>query len=79
MDAFAWAVVGSVAGVVGAAAAIAFGLIPLLRDRRKKRSAQGDGGSGAEKPGVNPPGLMETPNPRKGGVMPAPRKYPKAA
>lgn len=36
MDAFAWGVVGSVAGVVGAAAAIVFGLIPLLRERRER-------------------------------------------
>jgi len=33
VDAFAWSVIGSVAGVLGAAAAIVFGLIPLLRER----------------------------------------------
>lgn len=37
MDAFAWGVVGSVAGVVGAAAAIVFGLVPLLQNWRKAR------------------------------------------
>lgn len=35
MDVFAWTVVGSVAGVAGVVAAIVFGAIPLVRDRRK--------------------------------------------
>ena len=39
MDAFAWTVVGSVAGVVGAAAAIVFGLIPLLQRRKEVAQA----------------------------------------
>jgi len=55
MDAFAWGVVGSVAGVVGAAAAIVFGLVPLLRDRRKAHGAPGndaDDGGAAEPSGV---------------------------
>ena len=41
MDAFAWGVVGSVAGAVGAVATIVFGLIPLLR--RKRQVQQGPG------------------------------------
>ena len=41
MDAFAWTVVGSLAGVVGAAAAIVFGLIPLLRRKKIPQSSHG--------------------------------------
>jgi hypothetical protein len=37
VDAFAWGVIGSVAGVVGAAAAVVFGLVPLLRDRKGRK------------------------------------------
>jgi hypothetical protein len=34
---FAWTVIGSAAGVVGAVAAIVFGLVPLLQGRRERR------------------------------------------
>lgn len=39
MDGFAWTMIGSVAGVVGAAAAIVFGLVPLLAARRRAGAA----------------------------------------
>ena len=39
MGAFGWTVVGSVAGVVGAAAAIVFGLVPLVHRRRSPGQA----------------------------------------
>ena len=35
MDAFAWSVVGSVAGVIGAVAVIVFGLAPMLRRHKE--------------------------------------------
>ncbi len=38
MDVFAWTVVGSVAGVVGASAAIVFGLVPFLLRRHSRPS-----------------------------------------
>jgi hypothetical protein len=51
VDAFAWGVVGSVAGVVCAAAAIVFGVIPLLHGRQDHRripaTAQLSGGKAA--------------------------------
>jgi hypothetical protein len=42
VDAFAWGVIGSVAGVVGAAAVIVFGLIPLLQRRQAVRQTQAE-------------------------------------
>ena len=42
MDAFAWEVIGSVAGVIAAAAAIFFGVIPLWQDRRSARHADSE-------------------------------------
>lgn len=42
MDGFAWTVIGSLAGVVAAAAAIVFGIIPLRRAGRRDRLASAD-------------------------------------
>jgi hypothetical protein len=50
VSAFTWGVIGSVAGVMGAAAAIVFGLIPLLNGRRKPVPEAPDAFGGAESP-----------------------------
>ena len=47
MDTFAWTVFGSVAGAVRAAAAIVFGLIPLLQRRKQVPQAPGQAEDGA--------------------------------
>ena len=48
VDAFAWEVIGSVAGVVGAVAAITFGVVAFLQGRRhKKESKPASGGYGS--------------------------------
>ena len=44
MNVFAWTVIGSVAGVVGAAAAIVFGLVPFLQGRKQRAALPGDTG-----------------------------------
>lgn len=48
MDGFAWTVIGSVAGVISAAAVIVFGLVPLLADRRRDRLTAHPGAALAE-------------------------------
>jgi Tfp pilus assembly protein PilF len=57
VDGFAWTVIGSVAGVVGAAAAVVFGLVPLLAARRRAEAAEPDtalADTGMATPGARP-------------------------
>jgi len=58
VDVFAWSVVGSVAGVVGAAAAIVFGLIPLLQRRKETLETPGEAGDGPSSAGEEAPVLV---------------------
>ena len=56
VDAFAWGVVGAVATVVGAAAAIVFGVIPLVQRHKEVRTASGEaGGKGLPAGGEDAP------------------------
>jgi hypothetical protein len=41
VDAFAWSVIGTLAGVAGAIAAIAFGILPYLNNRTAAKSEAG--------------------------------------
>lgn len=75
MSAFGWTVVGSVAGVIGAAAAIAFGLIPLIhRGTVKEPSGKQEGQpvapgqEAAFSPSAEIPDSTETP--RRSGSSP---------
>jgi len=70
VDGFAWTVIGSVAGVVGAAAAVVFGLVPLLAARRRAGAAAHPGTALADT-GTATPGALPLTHPAgQAGAVP---------
>jgi tetratricopeptide (TPR) repeat protein len=66
VDAFVWGVIGSAAGIAGAVAAIVFGLIPLLRERKEGKEIPpvlglADGGAEGVRSGDAPVVVGEIP------------------